>query len=169
MTAHRQLGQVLRDTDGVRLEFVRTYDAPIADVWSALTDPERMPRWFGRWRGDPSSGSVEVALSDEEGSPTEQVIIDACEPPRWLAVTMANPDRPWPLEATLREGGGGTSLRFVHRLAEPYDASSIGPGWHYYLDRLGAEVAGQPVPDSWDDYYPTLAEAYPVPAGPGGT
>lgn len=54
-------------------------------------------------------------------------------------------------------------LIFTQRLAEPYDASSIGPGWHYYLDRLGAVVARLPVPDHWDDYYPPLKGAYAPP------
>jgi hypothetical protein len=38
-----------------------------------------------------------------------------------------------------------TTLDFVHHLSMPYDAS-IGPGWHYYLHRLGAVVAGTTVP-----------------------
>jgi hypothetical protein len=50
------------------------------------------------------------------------------------------------------------------RLAEPYDASSIGPGWHYYLDRLDAVVADTAVPDKWDDYYPALQDAYSAPS-----
>lgn len=47
MTVTTPLGRVLRDEDGVRLEFVRTYGNPIDDVWSALTDPDRVARWIG--------------------------------------------------------------------------------------------------------------------------
>lgn len=43
MTVISPLGQLLRDEDGMRLEFVRTYDDPIADVWSALTDRTAPP------------------------------------------------------------------------------------------------------------------------------
>ena len=53
MTVTTPLGQVLRDDEGMRLEFVRTYPDPIEDVWSALTEPDRVARWFGLWSGDP--------------------------------------------------------------------------------------------------------------------
>ena len=57
-----------------------------------------------------------------------------------------------------------TTILFTHRLTEPFDASSVGPGWHYYLDRLGAVVESHAVPDSWNDYYPSLKDAYAVPS-----
>lgn len=47
MTVTTPLGQVLRDSDGMRLEFVRTYDEALDEVWSALTSPERVARWLG--------------------------------------------------------------------------------------------------------------------------
>ena len=158
-----QTGRVVRDGQGVRLEFSRTYDVPVEQVWSAVTDPDRLDLWFGRWTGDPASGTVEVVMTAEGDVPAQQVAVDACEPPYRLAVTTAGPDGAWPLEVTLQEQGTGTALRFVHHLVEPYDATSIGPGWQYYLDRLDAVVAGTPVPDDFDLYYPTLASAYAVP------
>lgn len=166
MTASTRLGQVLRDVGGVRLEFVRTYDAPVEDVWSALTDPDRMARWFGRWSGDPASGAVEVLMSAEDDATPERVTIDECDPPRRLAVTLASADGPWPLVVALTEQDWRTSLRFTHLLAEPYNAGSVGPGWQFYLDRLGAVLDGAPVPDAWEDYYPALADAYPIPPKP---
>lgn len=39
MTVNRPLGQVLRDEEGVRLEFVRTYDSLMEDVWSTDGTP----------------------------------------------------------------------------------------------------------------------------------
>lgn len=163
-TVTDRLGQVLRDADGVRLEFVRSYDAPIADVWAAATDPNRMERWIGHWTGDPSTGTVQFAMTSE-GSDIEPqpVVIDECTAPTRLAVTLPSPDGPWPLQVTLTEQAGGTLLRFVHHLAEPYDASSVGPGWQYYLDRLGAVVDDAPVPDDFDAYYPRFADDYPIP------
>lgn len=60
MTPTTPLGRLLHDADGMRLEFVRTYDEPIDDVWAALTHPDRVARWFGRWTGDPASGRIEL-------------------------------------------------------------------------------------------------------------
>ena len=163
MSAASQLGHVLRDADGVHLEFVRSYDASAEEVWSALTDPDRLARWLGRWTGDPGSGTVELVMSAEDDAEPAAVTIEDCDPPRRLAVTVPGPDGPWPLVVTIDEHDGQTSLRFVHHLAEPYDASSIGPGWQYYLDRLGATLTGTQLPDVWEDYYPALADAYPTP------
>lgn len=169
MTANTRLGHVVRDATGVRLDFVRDYDASLDEVWSAVTDPERLARWFGRWSGDPTTGTVKVVMSAEAGTEPATVTIDACEPPRRLAVTLNSPDGPWPLELALTEQVTGTSLRFLHHLAQPYDASSIGPGWQFYLDRLGAEIEGMPAPHTWENYYPVLASAYPVPGDNSAT
>ena len=158
-----RLGAVVREDGQVLLRFERRYAAPVADVWSALTDPDRTARWLGRWTGDPASGRVQVTMADEEGAPSEPVTVDRCEPPTRLEVTVGTGDGPWPLTVLLGEDGDGTRLLFTHRLAEPYDASSVGPGWHYYLDRLGAVVAGTPVPADFTAYHPGLAAAYPVP------
>lgn len=168
MTATTALGEVLREADGVRLRFERAFTTDIDDLWSAITDPERCARWLGRWSGDPTSGTVSFAMTAEDDAAPEPVSIDACEPPRRLAVTFATGDGPWPLEVTLTERGEVTELVFVHHLAEPYDASSVGPGWQYYLDRLAAVVTGAAVPEDFEQYHPALADAYPVPAVASG-
>ena len=164
MTVTTALGQVLRDEDGVRLEFIRSYDDPIEDVWSALTEPDRVARWFGTWTGDPATGSVELLMTEDEGSAPQIVTILECRPPTRLEVDLPSPDGNWRLSVSLRAQAAVTTLVFTQRLAEPYDASSIGPGWHYYLDRLGAVVADTAVPDRWDDYYPSLQKAYTPPS-----
>jgi uncharacterized protein YndB with AHSA1/START domain len=154
---------MLPSDDGMRLEFVRDYDEPLEAVWAALTEQDRVAGWLGRWSGDPGSGTVHLVMS-EEGAEPEPMTILGCEPPRRLDVGMASPDGTWHLSVGLERRGPGTRLVFVHRLAEPYDASSIGPGWHYYLDRFGAVVTGTPVPDDFDVYFPALQSAYGRPS-----
>lgn len=163
MSVTTPLGQVLRDGEGVRLEFVRTYDDPVDDVWSALTEPDRIARWIGTVSGDPATGTVEFAMSEAGGAPAETVTILECAPPTRLVMDLPSPDGTWRVSVTLQARGRSTTLIFTQRLAEPYDASSIGPGWHYYLDRLGAVLAGTALPDSWDDYYPSLKDTYALP------
>lgn len=163
MTVTTPLGQVLRDEEGLRLEFVRTYNDPVDDVWSALTEPDRLVRWIGTFSGDPTTGTVEFVMNEDESATPEIVTILSCVPPTRLVVDVPTPDGTWRLSVTLEAQDGSTRLTFTQRLAEPYDASSVGPGWHYYLDRLGAVVAGLRVPDSWDDYYPALSDAYALP------
>ncbi len=163
MTVTTPLGQVLRDEEGMRLEFVRTYDDPLDEVWSALTAPDRLARWIGTVSGDPSTGTVGFVMSEDEDATPETVTILACAPPTRLVIDVPTPDGVWRLSVTLQALGGSTQLTFTQRLAEPYDASSVGPGWHYSLDRLGAVVATVPIPDSFDDYYPALSHAYALP------
>ncbi len=163
-TVTSPLGAVVRDDDGMRLEFVRTYPDPIERVWAAVTDADELARWFGTWRGDPSTGTVELAMIEGDGDFHPASIVE-CRAPHRLAVVVPSPDGDWPLSVELSESDGETTLVFVHRMAEPYDATSIGPGWHYYLDRLGALIAGSPMPegDDWPTYEP-LGPAYPLPS-----
>ena len=157
------LGTVVRDGEAVRLVFERSYDASVEEVWEALTDPVRLGRWFGSWTGDPASGRVALTMTDEGEQEPSTVLIRTCRPPELIEVSVDGPDGPWPLAVRLVGEAGRTRLTFVHELAEPYDAGSIGPGWQYYLDRLGAVVAGAPLPDRFEDYHPRLADRYAVP------
>lgn len=94
MTVDSPTGQVLRDELGIRLEFVRSYDEPLYDVWSALTEPDRMARWFGTWTGNPSTGKVQVHMTEDEGSAPQTATILECTPPTWLVVDMQSPTAP---------------------------------------------------------------------------
>jgi uncharacterized protein YndB with AHSA1/START domain len=171
MTVSSPAGQVVDDGDGVRLEYVREWDLPVADVWSAVTDSDRLGRWFGTWTGDPSSGTVQLTMTGEgDGAEPSPVTIDACQPPHRLAVTTGAPGDAlrWRLAVTLTEASsGGTGLRFVHRLGADDDVPSTGVGWHYYLDRLDAVVRGGTPTEAWDDYYPALEGLYPSPGTTG--
>jgi len=165
MAPSSRTGEVVQGPDGVTLVFEREWTNAPADVWSALTDPDRLDRWFGRWSGDPSSGSVEVTMTAEEGAPAEAMTIDACERPHRLAVTTGHG---WPLDLVLSPlPDGGTRLRFTHALTDADDPASTGVGWHYYLDRLDAVVAGRVPTDAWDVYFPALSGLYAGRTEPG--
>src|SRR6267142_611351 len=77
----------LRSADGagvVRIE--DRYDAGIDDLWSALTDPGRLARWYSQVEGDLRPGEqfrlhVETDDIDSAGR------VEACEPLRRLLVT----------------------------------------------------------------------------------
>jgi uncharacterized protein YndB with AHSA1/START domain len=150
------------DAGTFELALTRSFDAPIADVWASLTDPERTAEWIGPWRGEAGAGrTVELRMSFEEGADWNAVRIDVCEPPRVLRVTAsgAGKGEEWLLEVRLAEKGDQTELTFVHFLADPAVAEMSGPGWEYYLDLLVASRAGVPRPE-WDDYFPAQLEYY---------
>ncbi len=152
----------MREDGQVTLVFDRAYERTIDVVWAAVTEAEQVALWFGRWTGDPASGAVEVLMTDEGAAEPERVTIRECAPPELLAVTVAGPDGDWPVQVRLAQEGEHTTLRLTHVLTEPYDAAGIGPGWHYYLDRLGAIVVGGPVPTDWEPY---AQIPYEVPPG----
>lgn len=162
------VGSVVADRDGTCLRFERTLPFLLADVWSAVTAPSQLDRWFGQVTGDPATGWVELLMTAEEGAEPDPVRIHECSPPHRLRVTLNSEDGDWPLDMTLDAADGSTELVLVHHLREPFDASCIGPGWQLYLDRLEAVLAEQPVPDDFDRYYPALAGAYRLPETHGG-
>ncbi|ONK10309.1 SRPBCC family protein [Streptomyces sp. MP131-18] len=147
-------GLLVPTPTGFDLILTRTYRAPAVDVWASVTEPERTARWFGPWRGDAAPGrTVEVQLTFEESAPWCRLRIEACEPPRRLAVSMEDEAGSWPLELLLDETGGTTELRLVHHLPSADHLGATGPGWEYYLDMLSAARTGGPRP-GFEDYYP---------------
>ncbi len=152
-----ETGRLVRDDAGARLVFTRDFPVPVEALWQALTDPELTARWIGRWEGDPAHGEVQLWMSAEEGTPSTPVTIGACVAPSVLALTTGD----WPLRLALTAGDDTScTLVFTHELSEPVDATSIGPGWEFYLDRLAAVLDGDEVPDDFEKYYPARASAY---------
>ncbi|MFD6066605.1 SRPBCC family protein [Amycolatopsis lurida] len=149
------------DNEETRIELRREYPDPIEDVWSALTEAERTARWIGTWTGEAGVGNtIMLSMTAEEGSEPGPAVIRECDPPKRLVMDLHNTGEPtWRVELTLTPRGDGTVLDFVHRMPKPdWDTSDIAKGWHFYLDRLGASLAGEPVPE-WDTYTPPSLEA----------
>ena len=141
---------------GTDLVLRRTFRAPVSDVWASVTEPDRTARWFGPWEGDAGPGrTIKVQLAYEDQTPWCDVRIDACEPPRRLAVSMNDDAGAWRLELLLSEADGGSELTLVQHLDSVDGIGEIGPGWEYYLDMLVAARDGAPLP-SFDDYYPAM-------------
>lgn len=151
-----------RIESGDRLVLTRTFRAPLADVWAAVTDSDRLARWYGTWTGDPSSGRVEVLMTAEDQARPEALLIRRCVPPRHLAVTLGEGADAWRVDLDLHDEGRTVTLRLFHRDPDPADLESVGPGWEYYLDRLvAAETGGDPdTVDFGRDYHPAMGAYY---------
>lgn len=149
--------------------FTRRLPLTLAQGWAAVTDPARTARWIGPWTGDPSTGTVELRLTAEEGSPVSPVEIIRCEAPHLVVVTTGpggwrltvriedDDDAPTDLERS-----PAVRISLEHHLDDAESAASVGPGWEYYLDRLVEAEAGRD-PDALrfsPDYYPALAAYY---------
>lgn len=153
-------GRLIRTRRGLDLVLERSFRAGIDDVWASVTEPERTAGWIGAWEGEAGSGkTVQLTMAFEEGAEPSDVVIEACDPPRRLSVSVVDASGSWFLEVELTERDGTTELRFTHHLDDAADPASTGPGWEYYLDRLVASRDGAPAPE-WDDYYPAQKAHY---------
>jgi uncharacterized protein YndB with AHSA1/START domain len=85
--ASRGLVGSVRAVDGkalVRME--DSFDTGIDDLWSAITDPDRLARWIGKVEGDLRlGGEFRASFTSTYEGPGR---VDVCEPPHRLQVTM---------------------------------------------------------------------------------
>jgi uncharacterized protein YndB with AHSA1/START domain len=164
-TAADRRGVVIREADGRQLlEFRRSWPDPIDDVWSALTEPERMARWIGVYEGDRRPGGTgTLAMTFEPGESGGQAMrIVECDPPRRLvveSVEMAD----FRLEVDLIPSDGRTELVFRQRFAPDAAVADWAGGWHWYLDKLDAVVTGGPQPPEWDAFWAVVGPGYQAP------
>lgn len=113
----------------------RTYEAPIGDVWEALTDPARISRWFLPVSGDFRLGG----RFQFEGNAGGEIL--ACERPDRLKVSwvMGAADDPAAAsEVELRltpAGADATTLELEHVAIVPdemwdqFGPGAVGVGW----------------------------------------
>ncbi|TRW46051.1 SRPBCC domain-containing protein [Georgenia yuyongxinii] len=122
----------------------RTYDADAADVWDALTDPERLVRWFLPVRGDLHEGGT----FQLEGNAGGQIL--RCRQASLLRVTFGTETSVVELRLTPTDG------RTVHELEHtvPIEMAQsgagamwVGPGWDGALMGLGLYLDGDVVED----------------------
>jgi uncharacterized protein YndB with AHSA1/START domain len=125
----------------------RDYDSAIADVWEALTDPDRVKRWFMPLSGDLRPGGTFQLEGNAGGDILE------CDPPHRVRVTFGGPTSIVELRLT-SEGESRTSLELEHTVPIEMAQSGagalfVGPGWDggfVALDLyLRGEVADDPV------------------------
>ena len=162
----------LRSADGkgvVRIE--DRYTTDIDDLWSALTDPSRLARWYGKVSGDlRPGGEFSVYLESDDWEGTGHV--EVCEPPRRLRVTTRETDESWrkgrgaqpfddAIEATLTTDGDQTVL-VIEVLGLPLDTIAFyGAGWQIHAESLAAYLAGRERGDTearWNELVPPYQE-----------
>jgi uncharacterized protein YndB with AHSA1/START domain len=119
----------------------RGYDAPIEDVWDAMTDPDRVRRWFL-----PVSGDLRVGGAFQlEGNAGGEIL--NCEPPRLLKVTFGGPASVVELRLSA-DGDDNTVLELEHTVPIEMAGSGagalyVGPGWDGALMALGLFLRGE--------------------------
>jgi uncharacterized protein YndB with AHSA1/START domain len=162
----------LRSADGtgvVRIE--DRYQAGPGELWSALTDPGRLARWFGQVGGElRPGGEYRLYVESDDVESTGRVL--ACEPARRLRVTSRETDESWrkgngapPFDAVIDvtlTAGGGQVLLAIEVRGMPLDVIAyFGAGWQIHAENLAAHLAGRDGGDAearWDDLLPAYQE-----------
>lgn len=139
--------------DGRVIRLRRTYDAPIAEVWDALTDPARISRWFLPVSGDFRLGG----RYQFEGNAGGEIV--SCERPNRLLVTWKYADTGSPadvseVEVRLSQSGDDATVFELHHTAvvpdemwDEYGPGAVGVGWEQGLLGLALHLRGGTVGD----------------------
>jgi uncharacterized protein YndB with AHSA1/START domain len=135
----------------VRLEV--EYAAPAADVWDAMTRPDRLARWLATPHGTMRAGHTIILAFG--ASANAALRIDECEPRTRVSGGWAAPTGE---VTTLRvdlapAGPGRTGVTLDHGGLPAEQVAEYGCGWQYHVDALAAELTGTDMPD-FAGYYP---------------
>jgi uncharacterized protein YndB with AHSA1/START domain len=143
---HREVAKRPIDSgEGVSVLLRRTYDAQIADVWDAMTDPGRIKRWFLPVSGDLRAGGTFQLEGNAGGD------ILTCEPPRLLKVTFGGPTILVELRLAA-DGDDSTVLELEHTVPIEMAGSGagalyVGPGWDGAFLGLALFLSGEVIED----------------------
>ncbi len=132
----KHLGAVSRsvqslDRDGKPARAVtlsRLYDTDMADLWDALTNPARLPRWFAPVAGTLEQGGRFRITGNASGT------ITTCDPPRHFALTWEfGDDTSW-VDVGLTAETDKTRLTLTHTAHptdhwEKFGPGAVGVGW----------------------------------------
>jgi uncharacterized protein YndB with AHSA1/START domain len=156
--AHREVGERrIPAGAGRAIRLRREFDAPIEDVWDAMTNPQRISRWFLPISGDYRLGGRYQLEGNAGGEILE------CERPHRLKVTWAYGEAASAADVSELEirlstlEGGATRFELEHTAVVPdeaweaYGPGAVGIGWDQGLLGLAIHLRGGAPedPGSW--------------------
>ena len=139
------------------------FDTAIDDVWSALTDPSRLARWYGEVEGDLRPGGeyhARLFSSGWEGTGR----VEACEPQQRLLVRIKDADESDEnvIEATLTADGEHSVVVWEERGMPVNQLSAYGAGVQIHVEDLADHLAGRERRDDakarWDELHPAYQD-----------
>lgn len=163
----RAVAETERDGQPARaITLTRSYDTDVDDLWDALTNQERLPRWFAPVEGNLALGGQFQVKNNASGTITD------CDPPKAFGATWEfGGGVSWITVTLTPEGPDRTRLVLVHTAPvtphwTEYGPSATGIGWELGLMGLALHLSA---PDaSFDeDTFNTSPEAKAFMTGSG--
>jgi uncharacterized protein YndB with AHSA1/START domain len=121
----------------------RSYPGELEDVWDAVTNPERLPRWFAPVSGELRLGGRFQVEGNAGGT------IERCDPPRSFAATWEFGGQTSWIEVRLSESDGQVTLELEHvghvdeDFWAQYGPGAVGIGWDLAVLGLALYLRGE--------------------------
>ena len=171
MSSHEKelspVGSVEFDGDYATLTFSRWVGHPPEDVWSAITDPKQLQSWYmtRAVMTEGEGGSIDYVSGPSHFHATGRIL--RWDPPHLFEhewKVQPRPELPSGEESLVRwelaPEKDGTRITLIHQRLTSATATGFAPGIHAFLDRLAAQLSGEPVPD-WIGRVNELRKSYP--------
>jgi uncharacterized protein YndB with AHSA1/START domain len=144
----RQVSETTIDGEAyIHAKSTRTYASSPKDVWDALSNPERLQRWFAAVSGDLKTGGEFEVENNASGT------ILRCDAPTALEMTWGDPLSvvQVTLEDATKNGDEQTLLTLEHRVPKSIAQNGagvlfVGPGWDAAFTQLTAYLEGSESP-----------------------
>ncbi len=146
------------------VRFERLLPGPIERVWEFLTDPRRLPGWFGEAEIEPRAGGVVRMMGGHVRG-----VVTIWNPPRrltytWNVFSPGEGESPYPesyVSFELQPRGDEVLLILTHVPVLKRFEKQNAMGWHTFLDMLSAAIRGDAV-EAREAYMRRNAERYGV-------
>lgn len=164
MTEQHVVDVELRSAGGTGIAVVKgRYATDPDDLWSAITEPDRLSRWYGKVEGDLRvGGRFRLFVHGTHWEGTGRV--DECDPPRRLRLTMSEDGGAEGVVSAELVPDGSHTILVIRRSDVPLDRLfGYGAGWHVHAEDLGAHLARHDCEDfgaAWLQRWDQLADVY---------
>lgn len=144
-----RLGRLFAGLEGTAgAQFQRVLSATREDVWSAVTDPDRISRWLAPTTID--GDSYRTVYGEGADNAVDGQILECRAPERLVVTWEVSNASPSTVELELSEKDGGTGLRLKHTQLPASSAPGFAAGWEIYLGALTAHLEGAEPAEDWD-------------------
>jgi len=132
-------GELRNDDDRCAVRFQRLYDFTPEELWSALTDPQRLHRWLAEAPRVEGGVGGHVTIAFDDGTTEGRIL--TWDEPRVLEYKWRFPGEDESVvRFELQPQEYGTLLVLDHRRLGRTSGAGYAAGWHAHLDALAGAI-----------------------------